>query len=156
MKNKLIILSLILSVFATSCSTRKVSRTETKEKETVEVKSVDSSKIVTVTDTNTKIVDNTETNEIEVTPIDNTKPMVVNGKSYSNGILKIKATKVNKVVDLSQKVSQIEQKAVKNESKLVREKTVKDKDIKRTSTSWWWLLLLLIIPAYIFYRKYLA
>jgi len=145
---------LLLTLTLISCSTRKVSKSETKEKETVEVKSVDSSKTVTVTDTNTKIVDNTETNEIEVTPIDNTKPMVVNGKSYSNGILKIKATKVNKVVNLNEKVSQIEQKAVKNESKLVREKTVKDKDTKRTSTSWWWLLLLLIIPAYIFYRKY--
>jgi len=154
MKNKLTLLLLALTLI--SCSTRKVSKSETKEKESVNIQSVDSSKTVTVTDTNTKIVDNTETNEIEVTPIDNTKPMVVNGKSYSNGILKIKATKVNKVVDLNEKVSQIEQKAVKNESKLIREKTVKDKDTKRTSTSLWWLLLLLLIPAYIFYKKYLS
>jgi len=151
MKNKLTILLLALTLI--SCSTRKVSKSETNEKETVDVKSVDSSKTVTLTDTNTKIVDNTETNEIEVTPIDNTKPMVVNGKSYSNSVLKIKATKVNKVVDLNEKVSQIEQKAVKNESKLVREKTVKDKDTERKSVPMWWLWILLLIPIYFLYKK---
>jgi hypothetical protein len=151
MKHKLIILSLILSIFTTSCSTRKVSKSETKE--TTEVKEIDTTKTVTNTQKFERSVDTSTVNEFEIVPIDITKPMIVNGKSYTNAILKRKVTKVNKVVEIDTKVAEIEQKGVSNDVKRVIETEVKQTE--RKNTKLWWLWLLLLIPIYFIYRKYL-
>jgi hypothetical protein len=150
MKNKLIILSLILSIFGTSCSTRKVSKTEVKE--TTEVKAIDTTKTVTNTQKFERSVDTSTVSEIEIVPIDITKPMIVNGKSYTNAILKRKVTKLNKVVEIDTKVAQIQQKGVSNEVKQVIQTEVKQTE-RKSFLNWWWLLLL--IPIYFIYRKYL-
>jgi hypothetical protein len=152
MKNKLIILSLILSIFTTSCSTRKVAKSETKE--TTEVKSIDTTKKVTNTQKFERSVDTSTVSEIEIVPIDITKPMIINGKTYTNAILKRKVTKLNKVVEIDTKVAQIQQKGVNNS--IVIDKTIKEKQTERKSgVSWWWLLFLLIPIAYLKYKKYI-
>jgi hypothetical protein len=149
MKNKVIILSLILSIFATSCSTRKVNKTEVKE--TTEVKAIDTTKTVTNTQKFERSVDTSTVSELEIVPIDITKPMIVNGKSYTNAILKRKVTKVNKVVELTEKVAQIKQNGVNKAIKT--ERAIKEKQTERESGfSWWWLLLL--IPIYVIYREF--
>jgi xanthine dehydrogenase iron-sulfur cluster and FAD-binding subunit A len=150
MENKLIILSLILSIFSTSCSTRKVNRTEVKE--TTEVKTIDTTKTVTNTQKFERSVDTSTVNEFEIVPIDITKPMVVNGKTYTNAILKRKVTKLNKVVEIDTKVAEIESKGVSNEVKQVIQTEVKQTE-RKNFLNWWWLLLL--IPIYFIYRKYL-
>jgi hypothetical protein len=152
MKNKLIILSLILSIFATSCSTRKVAKSEVKE--TTEVKAIDTTKTVTNTQKFERSVDTSTVSEIEIVPIDITKPMVINGKTYTNAILKRKVTKLNKVVEIDTKVAQIQQKGVNNST--VIDKTIKEKETERKSGfNWWWLLFLLIPIAYLKYKKYI-
>ena len=152
MKNKLIILSLILSIFTTSCSTRKVNRTEVKE--TTEVKTIDTTKTVTNTQKFERSVDTSTVSEIEIVPIDITKPMVINGKTYTNAILKRKVTKLNKVVEIDTKVDQIQQRGVNKAIKI--DKTIKEKQTERKSGfNWWWLLFLLIPIAYLKYKKYI-
>ena len=149
MKNKLIILSLILSIFSTSCSTRKVSKSEVKE--TTEVKEIDTTKTVTNTQKFERSVDTSTVSEIEIVPIDITKPMVVDGKTYLTAILKRKVTKLNKVVEIDTKVAQIQQKGVNKAIKT--ETTIKEKQTERESGfSWWWLLML--IPIYVIYREF--
>jgi hypothetical protein len=150
MKNKLIILSLILSIFTTSCSTRKVAKTEVKE--TTEVKAIDTTKTVTNTQKFERSVDTSTVNEFEIVPIDITKPMVINGRSYSNAILKRKVTKVNKVIEIDTEVAEIEQKGVSNEVKRVIETEVKQTE-RKNFLNWWWLWFLLLIPIYFIYRK---
>jgi hypothetical protein len=152
MKNKLIILSLILSIFGTSCSTRKVNKSEVKE--TTEVNEIDTTKTVTNTQKFERTVDTSTVSEIEIVPIDITKPMVINGKTYINAILKRKVTKLNKVVEIDTKVAQIQQKGVNKAIKT--ERTIKEKQTERKSGfNWWWLLFLLIPIAYLKYKKYI-
>jgi uncharacterized membrane protein len=152
MKNKLIILSLILSIFTTSCSTRKVAKSEVKE--TTEVKEIDTTKTVTNTQKFERSVDTSTVNEFEIVPIDIAKPMVINGRSYSNAILKRKVTKLNKVVEIDTKVAQIQRKGVSNEVKQVIQTEVKQTE-RKSGFSWWWLLFLLIPIAYLKYKKYI-
>jgi hypothetical protein len=143
---------LILAITLVSCSTRKVSKSETKE--TTEVKEIDTTKTVTNTQKFERSVDTSTVNEFEIVPIDITKPMVVNGKTYKNAILKRKVTKVNKVVEIDTKVDQIQQNGVNNSIKT--ERTIKEKQTERESGfSWLWLLFLLIPIAYLKYKKYI-
>ena len=75
---KLILLSLLLI----GCGSRKVevNKSEIKTNIVETQKIVDTSKI----ETNTKLIDCTQTEEIVIEPIDNTKPIFVNGKKYEN------------------------------------------------------------------------
>jgi hypothetical protein len=144
------ILVITTLAFLCSCSTRKVSKTEVKE--TTEVKEIDTTKTVTEIEKTENSIDTSTINEIEIIPIDNTKPIIYNNKKVFNGILRLKTTKVNKVVEIKEKVATIEQKGVNKSGKQVIE--VKQKETERKSFfSWWWLLLL--IPIYFIYRKYL-
>lgn len=145
------IVTVVFLMLATSCASRKVSKsetdikTETESKETAETK----------TDVNTNIVtvDTSTTNEIEFVPVDNTKPIIVDGKKYENVIVR-RVNKKNNVVTIeNEKVSQIEQKAVKTKGKQVIEVEQKETQ-KETNYNWYWLLILLIVGGYVIYRKY--
>jgi len=153
-ENKTLIISVVLAVFLliflASCSSRKVNKSVIEE--TAKVTVTDNSKVETKTDSNTKIIDTSTTNEIEFIPIDNSKPIVVNGKSYLNVSIKQRKVKSGISIENNKKVAQIEQKAVKTDIKT--NKVVKEKQTERTSFNWWWLLLLIIPIFYYLYRKY--
>ena len=150
MKNKLIILSLLFSILGTSCGARKVQKSETKEETKVEQTSTEVK--TEVATENTKIVDSSECEEIEITPIDSTKEMVVNGKTYLNVKIKHSKKKTNIVVETEKKVDLKEEKAVKTE--VNHRKNEVNKEVKKESWfSWWWLLIVLIV-AYLSYRWY--
>ena len=146
MRNKLILLFLITFLIV-GCGTRKTQQTKT-DVTTKEV-TTDNSVIETKTDTNTKVIDCTLTDEIEIIPIDNTKEIVVNGKTYKNVRLKSKKTKNNVTTNKVEKVAKKQQNAIKTKSKASIE--VKQKETERNSNYWW---LLLLIPIYLLYRKY--
>ena len=78
------IVAIIIAFTLTSCSSRKVQKSEIKVNETEQTQTakVDTSKTVTKTETNTKVLDSSTTDEITIEPVDNTKEMVVDGKSY--------------------------------------------------------------------------
>ena len=146
MRNKLILLFLITFLIV-GCGSRKVNKSVTKEETQIEI--LDTSKTETKTDTNTKVIDCTLTDEIEIIPIDNTKEIVVNGKTYKNVRLKSKKTKNNVTTNKVEKVAKKQQNAIKTKSKASIE--VKQKETERNSNYWW---LLLLIPIYLLYRKY--
>lgn len=146
MKNTLIILSAFVLF---GCASRKVNKTEVKE--TTEVKAIDTTKRVINTETTVKSLDTSTINEIEIVPIDITKPIMFGNTKVENGVLRLKTTKVNKVVEIDEKASEIESKGVSVGSKQVIEKEVKQTE-RKSVVSWWWLLLL--IPIYFIYKKF--
>jgi len=156
------ILAFIL-IFLCGCGSRKVQKSEIKITETakVETTKVDSSKTVTVTDTNTKIVDSSSTDEFTIIPIDSTKEMIVSGKSYFNAKLSHKTTKANIVSTKQETVNTTRQNDIKEGSKsqTVKHVEVVTKDSERESFFKWWYWLILILIAsglfftYRFYKK---
>jgi len=152
MKTKLILLSTILLF---SCGTRRVNKSDTKEETQIAI--LDTSKTETKIDTNIKVIDCTDTDEITIVPVDNTKEIIVNGKTYKNVSLKHRKVKNNITTNKVEKVAKIEQKAVsvKEETK----KSVVVKQVEATKGNFWnWVLLIIGITAFIFFviwsRKY--
>ena len=146
MKTKKIIyiLFLIATILcAIGCGARKTKQTKT-DLNTKEVVT-DNSTIETKTDTNTKVIDCTLTDEIEIIPIDNTKEIVVNGKTYKNVRLKSKKTKNNVITTERKKVAETIKKDVKTKSKAKVE--VKQKATESNKGNFWnwiWLIVILI------------
>ena len=139
MKTKLIILSALLLI---GCGTRKTNQTKT-DVTTKEV-TTDNSVIETKTDSNTKVIDCTSTDEIEITPIDNTKEIVVNGKTYKNVRLKSKKTKNNVITTERKKVAETIKKDVKTKSKAKVQ--VKQKATESNKGNFWnWIILVLLL-----------
>jgi ATP-dependent Zn protease len=140
MKTKLILLSALLLI---GCGTRKTSQTKT-DVTTKEVVT-DNSTIETKTDSNTKVTDCTSTDEIEIIPVDNTKEIVVNNKSYKNVRIKYKKTKNNVITTERKKVAETIKKDVKTKSKAKVE--VKQKSTESDKGNFWnliWLIVILI------------
>lgn len=138
---KIIILSLILSIFGTSCATRKVDI----HKEAVSTKSDSSSvtkkEIVTTQDNNVNVITNCD--EIEISPLSDTIPMVVNGITYKNAKIRHKKTKVVFQDNTKKKVS--EKASIETTIKKNTKIEMVKKDIDKKSNNWRWLLILLLI-----------
>jgi flagellar biosynthesis component FlhA len=145
-----IILALLAAIFLTSCGSRKVQKSETKETEQTEVKT--EAKTETKLTDNTKIVDTSSSDEIEICPVTDTIPMVVNGITYKNAKIRRKKSKNNISIVKDVKVQHNEEK-----SGLVTVKSNKVVEIKlidRKQSFWWLLWFLLLIPVYYVWRKY--
>ena len=145
-----IVLGLLGAIFLTSCGSRKVNKSETKEQEQI------SEKITLKTETrvtdNTKIVDTSTTDEIEICPVSDSLPMVVNGITYKNAKIRRKKSKNNISINKDVKV---QHKAQKEAVVMVkRNKIIEVKQIERKESYWWLLWFLLLIPIYFGYKKY--
>ena len=145
-----IILALFFAIFFTSCGSRKVQKSETKETEKTEIKT-ESKKETKLTD-NTKIVDTSTTDEIEILPVDNTLPFTINGKEYKNVKIRHKKSKKNITINKDVKVQHNEEKSGLKTVK--RDLIIERKVIDRKQSYWWLLWFLLLIPAYYLWRKY--
>jgi hypothetical protein len=152
--NNIILIALILAllgaIFLTSCGSRKVQKSETKETEKTEIKTEE--KTETKLTDNTKIIDTSTSDEIEIIPIDNTLPITVNGKKYTNSRIKWKKTKNNISVVKDVKVQHNAQKSGLKTVK--RDLIIERKQIERKQSYWWLLWFLLLIPVYYVWRKY--
>lgn len=154
-ENKTLLTSAIIAIFLviclTSCSSRKVAKSETKENETKnEVKTEQTETKVT---DNTKITDTSTTDEFEIIPIDNSKEIVVNGRTYKNVKIKHKKSKNN--ISIAKDVK-VQHKAQKEGVVIIkRNKVVKQKEIERKQSYYWLWWLLLLIPIYYLWRKYI-
>ena len=145
-----IIIACFFTLIMTSCSSRKVAKSETKESQTnVESNSI---KVQNTLTDNTKIVDSSTIDEIEICPVSDTLPMVINGITYKNAKIRRKKTKSNisivKDVNVQHNVQKSGLKTVKT-NKVVE---AKQTESKQNCLYLWWLLLL--IPIYFAYRKY--
>ena len=148
---------ILVSIVFISCGARKVNKTTIEEKKdsvsVVEVKTEIKTNENTEINNNSKI-DKTE-DEIIIEPIDNTKEIVVNGKTYKNVKIRHKKTKDNSLHTNQKKVSQNALKQQIKHSKQVVStlKVLKEKKIdKKESLVIYFYLLLLIILLYIIYK----
>ena len=140
-----------LAFLLIGCASRKVNKSEVKEE--VKVEQTVKEETTTNTDTNTKIVDTSETTEIEIVPIDNSKPIEYNGHKVINGTLKLSKKKNGITTNSNEKVSQIAKKEGKTKSNKVVEVKKKQTEAKRPFS--WWLIILVVGVTIFIYRKYL-
>lgn len=154
MKAIFILVSLILF----SCGSRKVAIQEIKKDSlkqietkivTEEIKKIDTEK---ETNINTFVY----SDEIVLTPIDSSKEIIVDGKTYKNVVLSIKKTKSNILYNNKEKVSENALKHVKTDIKdktLVKE-NIKVKNIDRKANYFIYLWFILgIIIIYLIWRN---
>jgi hypothetical protein len=145
-----IVLALLAAIVLTSCGSRKVNKSETKEQEQI------TEKITLKTETrvtdNTKIIDTSTSDEIEISPVSDTLPMVVNGITYKNAKIRRKKSKNN--ISIAKDVK-VEHNAQKEAVMMVkRNKVIEVKQTERKDSYWWLLWFLLLIPIYFLYKKY--
>lgn len=149
MKNILILCFLIL----TSCAARKVN--VDKVDTIVKTDSTSVTKQETVTTQDNYISITTNTDELEIVPIDTAKVIEVDGKKYKNAKLRYKKTK-NVLVDTTKiKVSEkalIEVNVKKATSVKAFKKEI-DKKANYAIYLWWLLILLLIVLGFYTYKK---
>lgn len=145
-----IILALLGAIFLTSCGSRKVNKSETKEQEQKTEKITLESE-TSVTD-NIKIIDTSICDEIEIVPVDNTLPFTINGKEYKNAKIRHKKSKNNISIEKDVKV----QHNAKKEGIVMvkRNKVIEVKQTERKESYWWLLWFLLLIPIYFGYKKF--
>ena len=154
MKKYIIIILLIL----TSCASRKVNinKIEIKKDSVVETKvQTTATEIKTFKDT-TNITTVEDASEIAIMPIDPSKEMLVDGKSYKNVSLKIKKNRVNTIFKGSKIGTNIKHKDSVSNTR-VQEKTNtigKTKSIDKKANYYWllWLLLVILI-LYLLWRN---
>lgn len=144
MKKILILIILLLS----SCAARKVNVDKVDSVVKSDSTSVTKQEVVTTQDNHVSIVTNTD--EIEISPVSDTIPMVVNGITYKNAKLRYKKTK-NVLVDTS-KIKVAEKTSikveVKKEDKVKTFKKAIEKESSYAIYIWWILIILLIIYLY--------
>lgn len=134
---------LILLLLLTSCSVRKVQV----NKEQTKTDSVSTIKIDSVSKQQNNIVTIKKSEEFEVRPLFDSIPMVVNGITYKNAVLKHKKAKTI-IVDRSKKI--VSKNVVKN-VEVKREVFKKEKTIERVS--YWWLLIPIVgVGLYLYYK----
>lgn len=149
MKKILILCFLIL----TSCAARKVNVDKVDTVVKTDSTSVTKKEKVITQDNHISITTNTD--ELEITPIDTSKVIEVDGKKYKNVKLRYKKTK--KVLVDTTKIKVSEKASIKVELK--KDASVKafkkeiDKESNYSFYLWWFLILLLIVLGFYTYKK---
>jgi hypothetical protein len=145
-----VVIGLIAAIVLTSCGSRKVSKSETKEQEQ-KTEKITLETETRVTD-NTKIIDTSTTDEIEICPVSDSLPMVINGITYKNA--KIKRSKKKNNISIVKDVK-VQHNAQKSDLKVVKSnRIIEVKQTERKESYWWLLWFLLLIPIYYLWRKY--
>jgi hypothetical protein len=145
-----ILLAFITAIVLTSCGSRRVSKSETKEQEQ-KTEKITLETETRVTD-NTKIIDTSTTDEIEICPVSDSLPMVVNGITYKNA--KIKRSKKKNNISIAKDVK-VQHKAKKEGVVMVKKnKIIEVKQTERKESYWWLLWFLLLIPIYFVYKNF--
>jgi len=148
MKKILILIFLVLS----SCAARKVNIDKIDAIVKTDSTSVTKQETIATQDNHVSIITNTD--EVEICPVFDTVPMVVNGITYKNAKLRYKKTK--KVLVDTTKIKVAEKVLIK--VKVKKDTSVKafKKDIDKKANYtiyFWWLLILLLIALGIYSYK---
>jgi len=148
---------ILVSIVFISCGSRKVNKTNLEEKK--DSVSVIDVKTEIKTNENTEINNNSKIDKTEdefiIEPIDNTKEIVVNGKTYKNVKIRHKKTKDNSLHTNQKKVSKNALKQQIKHSKQVvsTSKVLKEKKIeKKESLVIYIYYLIIFIILYIIYK----
>jgi preprotein translocase subunit SecF len=152
---------IILSLLLISCGSRKVNKTTIEEKKdsttVVDIKTNIETKETTEVNNNSKI--DTTTDEVIIEPVDNTKEIVVNGKTYKNVKIRHKKTKDNSLHTNQKKVvkNALKQQTKHNKQIVSKRKTFVEKKIDKKESLvkyLYYLIILLILYLVYRYRKY--
>jgi hypothetical protein len=140
---------LILFLLITSCASRKVSIVKEDTKITIDSTATIKTDSVSVTKNNIKYTENYS--ELEIKPLNDSLPIVIDGTSYFNVVLKYK--KQNKaLVNTSTKI--VSKNALKKVYKTKQEtKSIKNKTIDKKVNNFVYLWLLLIPVGMYIYRQ---
>ncbi len=147
MKKILLVLVLIL----TSCASRKVAVVKEDTKITIDSVAVVKTDSVSTTNNNIKIVENTD--ELEICPLSDTIPMVVNGITYKNAKLTYKKTKkvsIDTTVKKVSKTASIKSNVKKSNSVKAFKKEV---DKKQGYSIYVGIFLIIVLLFLIFYVR---
>jgi hypothetical protein len=146
---KFILILLLLS----SCAARKVDVNKTDVVAKVDSTAVVKQEVVTTQDNHVSV--STDTDELEICPLIDTIPMVVNGVTYENAKLSYRKTK--KVLVDTTKIKVAEKSSikvsVKKDTKLKAVEKKIDKKPSYINYLWWLLIILLISAGYYTYKK---
>jgi len=140
---------LVLLLLITSCASRKVDVSKT------EIKTNTDSTAITKTDSTSIINKNVyfteNSTELEIKPLNDSLPIVIDGTSYFNAVLKYK--KQNKVLVDTSKII-VSKNVLKQVSKSKQEtKNIKEKHIDKKANYFIYLWLLLIPVGMYIYRQ---
>ena len=141
---------IFLSILITSCASRKVDVT----KQQIETKT-DSTSVVRIDSTsqiNKNVYITENTSELEIKPLNDSLPIVIDGTSYFNAVLRYKKSNKVLVDTSSEKVSKnvLKQVSKSKEETLVK----KEKTIDKKANYFIYLWLLLIPIGIYFWRKF--
>lgn len=146
MKNSDEIAKILVTLFAItiilllcSCGARKTKKSVVKDSSTTEINSQLENKIEKSTETFKKVDD--ETNEIEITPIDTAKVLIINGKVYKNAKVKISNRKIK--TDIVAKETFSDKSASKTKAISTAKKQTRVKNTERKSNPFaplFWIL----------------
>lgn len=140
---------LILLLLITSCASRKVAIVKEESKITIDSTAIVKIDSISTTNNNIKIVENIS--ELEIKPLNDSLPIVIDGTSYFNAVLKYK--KQNKVLVDTSKII-VSKKVLKQVSKSKQEtKSIKNKTIDKKANYFVYLWLLLIPIGMYIYRQ---
>jgi hypothetical protein len=140
---------LILLLLITSCASRKVAIVKEDTKITIDSTAIVKTDSISTIDNNIVLTNNSE--ELEISPICDTIPMVINGISYKGATLKYKKQRITSI-DTSKKVVA---KTILSKVKIKKEdkKHILDKQIRKESNYFVYLWLLLIPIGMYIYRQ---
>lgn len=134
----LIFISLGLAV---SCGSRKVQKDQIAEIQKTELEKIQTKETQTQSQIKTEVLE--QSHDFKITPIDNTKPMMINGKEYRNA--KIESSGAVKSTNVLEQKKEALKEALKED---LKEGSKIKKDHRESDRSGfnYWFLLLLIIP----------
>jgi hypothetical protein len=142
---------IFLSTLLLSCVTRKVAITKSQVETRVDSVVVEKKDSVAVQQNAISIKEDVE--EVEIVPLDTTKPMVIGGKEYINATVKIKKKK-KEVIDTTKiTVVKSEQKQTQVKKEEKKDTFVKAVDKRPSYFNLWWLLLIPLVVWLV--RRYL-
>jgi hypothetical protein len=140
---------IFFSVCISSCVSRKVAITKTKTEINIDSSVVEKKDSTTVVKNGLSITEDID--EVEVVPIDTTKPIIVGGKTYFNAILRIKKTK-RQVIDTTKSiVSHSQEKTVNLKKQIKKQDFSKKIDKSFNYFSFLWVALVLLL-VYVFFK----
>ena len=134
-----------------ACASRKVDKNNVKSEVKTEVNNQVKNNISVVRENLTTV--NLEENELEITPIDTAKVLVINGKIYKNAKVKILSKKTTSTISNLETVKDLSTKETR--VKVEEKKNTRVKNTVSTPFNYWLLLWLLIpLSIYFIYRHY--
>jgi hypothetical protein len=140
---------LVLILLITSCASRKVDVSKTDIKINTDSTAITKTDSTSIINKNVYFTENTT--ELEIKPLNDSLPIVIDGTSYFNAVLKYK--KQNKVLVDTSKII-VSKKVLKKVSRSKQEtKNIKEKHIDKKVNNFVYLWLLLIPIGMYIYRQ---